>query len=77
MVAIGDQLAEEVEEEIVGAGVAGMPNLADVLEFIAGTLDEGALAQQQLVTIGEEVHAHMLAEIGDEDEALRDQELLG
>jgi hypothetical protein len=77
LMAIGDQPAQEVDEEIVGAAVAGMLNLADILEFIVDALDDRPLAQEQFVEIRQGLGAHVLATFGDEDEALSDQELLG
>lgn len=59
--AVGDEPAEEVHEEVVGAAVAGMFDLADVLEFINDALDESTLAQEQFVAIRQDLCAHVLS----------------
>jgi len=51
--------------------------LADVLEVIVDRLDERALAQQELVRERQQAVAHVLAQAGDELDALVDQEPLG
>jgi hypothetical protein len=43
-VAVGDQASEEMNAEVVGAAVARVLDLADVLELINDGLDQGALA---------------------------------
>lgn len=75
--AVGDEPAEEVNEEVVGAAVAGMFDLADVLEFINDARDESTLAQEQFGAIRQDLCAHVLTACSDEDEALGEQELLG
>ncbi len=77
MVAVGDETGQEVDEEIRGAAVTGMLNLADILEFIVDALDQGALAQEQFIGGPQDLCAHVLVPFGDEDEALLDQEVLG
>src|SRR5262249_23124606 len=49
LVAIGDESCQQVHEEVVGAWVARMFDLTEVLELIVEALDEGAFAQQQLI----------------------------
>lgn len=44
--AIDDQPAEEVDEEIVGAAVMSVFDVADVLEMVIDTLDQDAFAQE-------------------------------
>jgi len=62
--------------EVDGAAVARVFNLRDVLELIENGLDEGALAQQEPVGELEELLAHVLAQFGDEAQALVEEELL-
>ena len=75
--AVGDEPAEEVNEEIVGTAVAGMLDLTDVFELVVDALDQGAFAEQQLVGGLQDLLTHVLAPLGDEDETLLDEKLLG
>src|SRR5262249_46767622 len=52
-------------------------DLTDVLELVNDRLDERALAQKQLVRGTQEVMAHVLAQLGDQSEALLEGEALG
>ena len=77
LVAIGDQPRKQVHEEIIRAAVAGVLNLADVLELVVDALDNRALAQQQLVGDGKESLAHVPAYLGDQPKPLCGEDLLG
>lgn len=66
-----------MRQEIERTAVAGMLNLADVLELVIDALDDRPFAQEQLVWEGHEPVAHVLTQFGDEVEALGQQELLG
>ncbi len=66
-----------MHKEVVRAAVTGVLDLADVLELIVDGLDERALAQQKLVGEVHEHTTHILAQFGDEAQALREEELLG
>src|SRR5690606_15219142 len=74
LVAIGRQAREQVDEEIEGAAVARVLDLADVFELIDDGLDQGAFAQQEPVGEVEELVAHVLAQFGDQAESVDDQE---
>jgi len=76
LVAVGDQSSEQVDEEIVGTTMAGMLDLADVLELVIDALDDRTLAQQQSVGGGKDPFTHILAQLGDQQEALPGEELL-
>jgi len=76
LVAIGNQASEQVDEEVEWTAVTRVLDLADILELIDDGLDEGALAQEQLVGVGQDDVAPVLAQLGDEPEALREEELL-
>jgi hypothetical protein len=52
-------------------------NLADILELVDDSLDEGTFAQKQAICQGQKNMAHVLAQFGDEAQSLGDQELLG
>src|SRR5262245_31438630 len=56
--------------------MAGVLDLADMLELIDDALDEGALAQQEPVGELEEPTAHVRAQLGDEARSLREEEPL-
>ncbi len=77
LVAVGDEPSEQVDEEIVGTAMAGMLDLADVLELVVDALNDRSLAQQELVGGGEDPLAHILAQLGDQQDALGREELLG
>ena len=55
-----------MDAEVDRAAVAGVLDLADVLELIEDRLDERAFAQQEPVGELEELIAHVLAQFGDE-----------
>ena len=74
---IGDQARKQVDKEIERAAVAGVFDLADVLELIKDRLDERALAEQEPVGELEELLAHVFAQFGDEAQPLGEQEALG
>jgi hypothetical protein len=74
---VGDQPRQEVRQEIVGAAMAGMLDLADVLELVVDALDDRPLAQQELVGGGQNALAHVLAYLGDQRDALGGEQLLG
>jgi hypothetical protein len=48
-VAVGRQRRHQVHEEIDGAAMAGVLDLADVLELIVDGLDNRAFAQQERI----------------------------
>src|SRR5262249_23733805 len=77
LMTISNQTGEEMDEEIIRAAMAGVFDLADVLELVIHALDDGTFAQEQFVGGVEQACAHVLAQFGDEDEALLREELLG
>ena len=75
--AVGDQPSNEVDQEIGRAAMAGMFDLADILELVVDGLNDGPLAQEQLVRDLHEPIAHVLAQPGDQVHALLVDQLLG
>src|SRR5258708_34467345 len=57
--------------------MAGMLDLADVLELVVDRLDDRALAEEQLVRESHQAVAHVLAPAGDKLDRMLDAELLG
>jgi hypothetical protein len=57
--AIGNQAANQIDEEIGGAAMTGMFNLRDILELVNDSLDDRALAQQNLVKNRHELVFHV------------------
>jgi len=76
LVTVGDKPCEQVDEEIDGTAMTRVLNLRDVLEVVNDGLNEGTLAQEQLVGERHEGVAHILAQVRDEPQALREEELL-
>jgi len=76
LVTVGDEPCEQVDEEIDGTAMTRVLNLRDVLEVVNDGLNEGTLAQEQLVGERHEGVAHILAQVRDEPEALGEEELL-
>ncbi len=77
LVAVGGEARQEVGDEGIPAAMLCMLDLADILERVIDALDDGALAQQQLVRVGEESLPHVLAHRGDKPNARLNQQLLG
>jgi hypothetical protein len=65
-----------MDQESDGAAMARMLDLTDVFELIVDGLDDGPLAQQELIREGEQPIVHFFAQLGDEAKSLGDQELL-
>ncbi len=63
---VGDQPGHQVDQEVVHAAVAGVVNLRDVFQLVVNGLDDGPLAQQQLVHQGQQSVLHVLANRRDE-----------
>jgi hypothetical protein len=76
-VAVGDEAAEQMREEVPGAAMPCMLDLADVLELVVDCLDNGAFAQQEFVGELHEHIAHVSTKLGDEADAMLDEEALG
>lgn len=53
--------------------MTGVGNLGDVLQLVVDGLDNGPLAQQELVHQGLETRLHVLAQGGNQLETTRDQ----
>lgn len=77
LVTVGDQTCQEVHLEVVEAAMACRLDLADILELVVDALDDRPLAQQQLIGVGQDPLAHVLAHFGDQQDALCREELLG
>ena len=73
---IGDEAGHQIDQEVVDAAVTGMSDLRDVLQLVGNRLDEGALAQHELVKQQQQAVLHVLAQAGDEMNVLG-QELVG
>src|SRR5260370_33121415 len=76
LVRVRDETRQEVDQEVVGAAVACMLDLADVLELVVDALDDRAFAEEQLIGQGKETRAHVLARFSDEMDPLLNQEAL-
>ena len=70
LVAVGDQPCQEVRQEIVRAAMAGVLDLADILELVVDALDNRPLAEQELVGRPQDPLAHVLADLGNRRESL-------
>ena len=77
LVTIGDEAAEEIDEEVDGAAMAGVLNLRNVLELVEDGFDNGAFAQQEFIRPQEEARFHPPLDRGQQVHAERGQELLG
>jgi hypothetical protein len=66
-----------VNEEGGGAAGAGGLELADLLALLTARFEERPLAEEQVVCQGREDVAPLLAELGDQPQALREEETLG
>ena len=75
--AVGDKASEEMHEEMVRTAMAGMLNLTDILELVIDALDDRPLAEQELVGVGQYAFTHILAHLGNELNAVLDEQLLG
>jgi hypothetical protein len=74
---VGDQPCDQVDQEVDGAAMARMLDLADVFELIGDGFDDGAFAQEELVRPVKQPVVHLFAQLGDELKPLGDQQLLG
>ncbi len=74
--AVGDKASDQVDHEVRGAAMAGVLDLADVLELIGDGLDDRSFAQEDLVRPGDQALVHVLAQLRDELEPLGHEELL-
>lgn len=59
-----------MDQEIDGAAVASMFDLADVFELVVDGLDDGALAQEQFVREQQQPIVHLLAQLGNQAQSL-------
>src|SRR5579859_5028 len=75
--AVGDEAGHQVDEKVERTAMARVLDLADVLELVHDGLDECAFAQEQPVADVHQPVVHVLAQLGDEVEALRHQEVCG
>ena len=66
---VGDQTGDQIDQEIPGATMTSMGDLRDVLQLVIDGLNEGSLAQQELVLQGEQAILHVLANWRDELQA--------
>jgi predicted transcriptional regulator len=73
----GKETSEQMHQEVERAAVTRMLDLTDILEVINDGLDQGPFAQEQLVGEMEQLIAHVLAQLGDQLEALIGEEALG
>lgn len=75
--AVGAEAGHQMDQEVERTAMAGMLDLADVLELVVDRLDERPLAQEQLVAQVHEDVAHVLAPLGDEPHSVLEEELFG
>lgn len=73
--AVGGEAREEVDDEVERAAMASVFDLTDVFELVVDALNERAFAQEQLVGIGKQPLAPILADFGNEMDAVLDQQL--
>ena len=59
-----------MDQEIDGTAMARVLDLTDVFELIVDGLDEGALAQEQLVREQQQAIVHLLAQLADQAQSL-------
>ena len=71
---VGDQTGQQMRQEVVRAAMAGMLDLTHILELIVDALDDGPLAEQQFVGEREQAPTHVLADFGDELDAVLDKQ---
>ncbi len=67
--AIGDQPTEQVHHEVVDTAMARVFDLGNILQLIKDGLDEGSLAQQDLVGERQQAIFHMGFEFRDQLES--------
>lgn len=75
--AIGDEPAKQVHEEVAMAAMTAMLNLRDVLELVDNGLDDESPTQEQLVAQEQESIPHVGSKSRDEMNALVPQRLEG
>jgi hypothetical protein len=66
LMAEGSRACQQVHQKVERAAMAGMLDLADVLESVHDRLDDRPLTQEQLVGQAEQTVTHVLAQLGDE-----------
>ena len=66
LVAVGNQAAQQIDDEVGDAAMARMFDLGDVLELVNDALGDGTLAQQQFVCPAHQAILHGGLEFGDE-----------
>jgi hypothetical protein len=76
LVRVGNEAADEVEEEGAWAAVPGVFDLGDVLELVVDRLNDGSLAQQEAIAGLHKALAHVLAQLGDKPHPLLDEKPL-
>jgi hypothetical protein len=77
---IGDQSGHQINHEIGDAVVASVLNLGDVFELVMDGFDNSALAEQELIPQRQELRFHVLANGGNQLQALLEEgikQLLG
>jgi hypothetical protein len=64
LVRVGNEAADEVDEEVAWAAVPGVFDLGDILELVVDRLNDSSLAQQEAIAGLHEALAHVLAQLG-------------
>ncbi len=64
--AVSDQPGNQIDQEVDRTAMARMLDLTDVFELIIDGLNNGLLAQEQLVGEREQAIVHLFTELGDQ-----------
>ena len=72
---IGDQAGEDITQEIDGASVPGVFNLAKVLELVDDGLDDGTFLKQKTLSDRHKFVGHVLFDPGDKMQSTLEQHL--
>ena len=59
--AVSDEACDQIDQEVDRAAMARVLNLRDVFELISDGLDDGTLAQEELVGPVEQAIVHLFA----------------
>src|SRR5205085_6233714 len=71
----GKKPSNQMDDKIGWAAVTRMLNLRNILELVNDGLNDGSFAQQQFVREGHKMILHVLAQSGDEMQALFKEQL--
>ena len=72
---VGNEASDQIAKQVSETAMAGMLNLRNILELVDDGFDNGALAQKNLVEVGQQFVAHVLFEFGDQVEVVFGQQV--